>query len=67
MKLSFYEHAIDIQQYFSVKILYTVKGGWMCTLGKDIAFLPGSQLYDNIYDYNSYEGKIVKVLIQKVE
>lgn len=67
MKLSFYEHAIDIQQYFSVKILYTVKGGWMCTLGKDIAFLPGSQLYDNIYDYNSYEGKIVKVLIQKVD
>lgn len=67
MKLSYYERSIDIQQYFSVKILYTVKGGWMCSLGKDKVFLPGSQLYDNIYDYNSYEGKIVKVLIQKVD
>ena len=57
--------AIDTQQYFVAKILRTIKGGWICSIGDTEVFLPGNQLYKDIDDYESVVGKTAKVMVQK--
>lgn len=55
-----------IQQPLNATILRTQKGGWICSIDGIEVFLPGSQLYKEIYDYESVVGKTVKVLVQRV-
>lgn len=57
--------AIDTQQYFVAKILRTIKGGWICSIGDTEVFLPSNQLYKDIDDYESVVGKTAKVMVQK--
>ena len=65
-------HEIDfalsqiIQQPLNATILRTQKGGWICSIDGIEVFLPGSQLYNRIYDYESVVGKTVKVLVQRI-
>lgn len=58
--------SIEIQQSFPAKILRTIKGGWICSIGNDEVFLPGSQLYKKIEDYESVIGKTVTVMVQRI-
>ena len=58
-------HAIEIQQFFMAKILHTTNGGWICAIGNSEVFLPGSQLYKQIEDYEAYVGKSVRVMVQR--
>ena len=58
--------AIDTQQSFVVKILRATKGGWICSLSDREVFLPGSQLYKDINDYESVVGRSVKVMVQRI-
>lgn len=58
--------SIVTQQSFVAKILRTTKGGWICSISDREVFLPGSQLYENIRDYESVVGRKVKVMIQRV-
>ena len=58
--------SIEIQQSFPAKILRTIKGGWICSIGNNEVFLPGSQLYKNIEDYESVIGKTVTVMVQRI-
>ena len=58
--------SIDIQQSFVAKILHTTKGGWICSVSDNEVFLPVSQLYKNIDDYDSVVGKTVKVMVQRI-
>ena len=59
--------AIETQQSFIAKILRTTKGGWICSIGDAEVFLPGSQLYKEIDDYESVVGKSVKVMVQRAD
>ena len=67
MALNRFAHAIDIQQFFTAKILHTTNGGWICSIGDSEVFLPGSQLYKDIEDYEAYAGKSVKVMVQRAD
>lgn len=67
MALNKFAHAIDVQQFFIAKILHTTNGGWICSIGDSEVFLPGSQLYKDIEDYESYAGKSVKVMVQRAD
>ena len=67
MALNRFVHAIDIQQFFTAKILHTTNGGWICSIGDSEVFLPGSQLYKDIEDYEAYAGKSVKVMVQRAD
>lgn len=67
MALNRFAHAIDIQQFFIAKILHTTNGGWICSIGDSEVFLPGSQLYKDIKDYEAYAGKSVKVMVQHAD
>lgn len=67
MSLNKFIHAIDIQQFFIAKILHTTNGGWICSIGDSEVFLPGSQLYKDIEDYEAYVGKWVKVMVQRAD
>lgn len=58
--------AIDTQQSFVAKILRTTKGGWICSVSDREVFLPGSQLYKDINDYESVVGRSVKVMVQRI-
>ncbi len=58
--------SIVTQQSFVAKILRTTKGGWICSISDREVFLPGSQLYKDIRDYESVVGRKVKVMIQRV-
>ena len=58
--------SIEIQQFFPAKILRTIKGGWICSIGNDEVFLPGSQLYKKIEDYESVIGRTVTVMVQRI-
>ena len=58
--------AIDTQQSFVAKILRTTKGGWICSVSDREVFLPGSQLYKDINDYESVVGRNVKVMVQRI-
>ena len=58
--------AIDTQQSFVAKILRTTKGGWICSVCDREVFLPGSQLYKDINDYESVVGRNVKVMVQRI-
>ena len=58
--------SIVIQQSFVAKILRTTKGGWMCSVCDNKVFLPGSQLYKDIGDYESVVGRNVKVMVQRI-
>lgn len=60
-------HALETQQSFSAKILRTTIGGWICSIGDTEVFLPESQLYKNIGDYESFVGKTVKVMVQRAD
>ena len=55
-----------IQQSFVVRILRTKKGGWICSINDIEVFLPGSQLYKDIDDYESVVGRDVKVMVQRI-
>ena len=59
--------AIETQQYLLAKIHRTTKGGWICIVNGTEAFLPGSQLYKTIADYESHVGRTIKVLVQRVD
>ena len=65
MALNRFAHAIDVQQFFIAKILHTTNGGWICSIGDSEVFLPESQLYNDIEDYEAYAGKSVKVMVQR--
>lgn len=67
MALNRFAHAIDVQQFFIAKILHTTNGGWICSIGDSEVFLPGSQLYKDIEDYEAYAGKSVKVMVQRAD
>lgn len=67
MERNRFAHAIDIQQFFIARILHTTHGGWICSIGDSEVFLPGSQLYKNIEDYEAYAGKSVKVMVQHAD
>lgn len=67
MVLNKFAHAIDIQQFFIAKILHTTNGGWICSIGDSEVFLPGSQLYKDIEDYEAHVGKCVKVMVQRAD
>lgn len=67
MVLNKFAHAIDIQQFFIAKILHTTNGGWICSVGDSEVFLPGSQLYKDIEDYEAHVGKCVKVMVQRAD
>lgn len=67
MVLNKFAHAIDIQQFFIAKILHTTNGGWICSIGDSEVFLPGSQLYKDIEDYEAHVGKYVKVMVQRAD
>lgn len=58
--------AYNIRQPIIVKILRTVKGGWICATQEEEVFLPGSQLYKDLSDYESVVGKSVRVLVQSI-
>ena len=58
--------SLIIQQPFNATILRTQKGGWICSIDNNEVFLPQSQLYKEIKDYESVVGKTVKVLVQRV-
>ena len=58
--------SIVTQQSFVAKILRTTKGGWICSISDREVFLPGSQLYKDIRDYEYVVGRKVKVMIQRV-
>ena len=60
-------NAINTQQYLIAKILRTTCGGWICAIGDTEVFLPGSQLYKNIEDYEAYVGMSVKVMVQRAD
>lgn len=60
------QFAYNTQQPIIVKILRTIKGGWMCAAQEEEVFLPGSQLYKDLTDYESVVGKSVKVLVQSI-
>lgn len=60
------QFAYNTRQPIIVKILRTIKGGWMCVTQEEEVFLPGSQLYKDITDYESVVGKSVKVLVQSI-
>lgn len=60
------QFAYNTRQPITVKILHTVKGGWICATQGEEVFLPGSQLYKDLYDYESVVGKSVKVLVQSI-
>ena len=67
MALNRFAHAIDVQQFFIAKILHTTNGGWICSIGDSEVFLPESQLYNDIEDYEAYAGKSVKVMVQRAD
>lgn len=67
MALNRFVHAIDIQQFFIAKILHTTNGGWICSIDESEVFLPGSQLYKDIEDYEVHVGKSVKVMVQRAD
>lgn len=58
--------ALETQQYLRATILRTTLGGWICDINGSEVFLPGSQLYDDIKDYNMYINHSVKVVVQKI-
>ena len=60
------QFAYNTRQPIIVKILRTIKGGWMCAAQEEEVFLPGSQLYKDLTDYESVIGKSVKVLVQSI-
>ena len=39
--------SIEIQQSFPAKILRTIKGGWICSIGNDEVFLPAVFVFQN--------------------
>ena len=60
------QFAYNTRQPIIVNILRTIKGGWMCAAQEEEVFLPGSQLYKDLTDYESVIGKSVKVLVQSI-
>lgn len=58
--------SIETQQHYWARILRTTIGGWICDINGEEVFLPGSQLYDNIDDYEAYIGESIKVIVQKI-
>lgn len=67
MSYSKFIPAINTQQTFMAKILRTTNGGWICSIGDSEVFLPGSQLYKTIEDYEACVGKTVKVMVQRAD
>ena len=61
-----FQYLIETQQSIKVLIERTCRGGWICTYKDETVFLPGSQLYKDIEDYESCVGKTVIVLVQRV-
>ena len=61
-----FEQSLNTQKIHVARILHTTNGGWTCSIGESEVFLPGSQLYKDIEDYEAHVGKSVKVMVQRV-
>lgn len=62
-----FKQSLETQKIHVAKILHTTNGGWICSIGDSEVFLPGSQLYKDIEDYEAYVGNSVKVMVQRVD
>lgn len=62
-----FKQSLYTQRVHVAKILHTTNSGWICSIGNSEVFLPGSQLYNNIQDYEACVGKSVKVLVQRID
>ena len=63
-KLRYYK---DVQHFLKVTIERVCFGGWICSYNENKLFLPGSQLYKNIKDYEAHVGKSVNVMVQRFD
>lgn len=62
-----FQYLQETRQSIKVTIDRTCKGGWICSYKSEELFLPGSQLYKEVNDYENCVGKTVTVLVQRAD